>query len=423
MTEHTATHTDDAHRYVWDGAEPAELVFERLTESKRDVTAEITASTSLHDIGRIYGPVRVNLISDRSLKTFANNLTETTDIIPWVKYLSDAAHEAVNWLREGDPPEAVDIATTYRTTWALEPFCETDGYTVIFARGGSGKSLLAATFGLSVATGTDLVGTGPPQIEGPVLYLDWEASKDVLDWRLARLCSPLGISDPPIYYRREAGPLASMARAIARHIRRLGIRLLIVDSKGLAITGAPESSEGILELARALRALDTPTILIDHVSKGAIKGDDPNMAFGSQYVEAASRQAWSVSSELATGGISLRLSNTKANNGAKHPAVGLAYMFDDDEIHILGSDPERHRARTERASTGDAGAAGPTTEERIIDLLAINPGDYTIKDVATILDASYEATKKAITRSPRLKYDAGARAVIDSGQESLPDPW
>jgi hypothetical protein len=422
MTDFAVTRTDDRHRYVWDGPEPAEIILERLDESKRDLTAELSISTPIHGIGHIYGPVKLNLLSDRSQKMLANSLTDRTDVIPWQVYLAAVSTDAINWLREGEPPEEINLETTYRTTWALEPVLETDGYTVIFARGGSGKSLLAATMALSIATGKDLL-TGTPAICGPVLYCDWESSKDVLDWRLARLARPLGVTNPPIYYRREAGPLASKTRSLSRHISRLGIAAMVVDSKGLATSGAPESSDGILELARALRTLGTPTILIDHVSKGAIKGDDPNMAFGSQYVEAAARQAWSVASAVTPGGISLRLTNTKANNGRKARPVGVEYIFDGDEIHITTSEAPAKPPVGQRTTTADTGEGGPTAEERICDLLVIAPGQYSVKEIAEVLEISYEAAQKAIKRSDRLSFDHATRSVIDTGQDALPDPW
>ena len=64
----------------------------------------------------------------------------------------------------------------------------------------------------------------------------------------------------------------------------------------MALTGSPESAEATLELTRAIRTLNVPVLLIDHISKAAIKGED-DMAFGSVYTEYSSRLAWQLNAD------------------------------------------------------------------------------------------------------------------------------
>ena len=190
-----------------------------------------------------------------------------------------------------------------------------------------------------MATGEAILGMTPHTV-GPCAYLDWEADPATLNHRVQRLCEGAGIASltHPIRHYAMSGPFAARRASLGPALSRLDPALIVIDSKGLATTGAPESSEGILDLARALRYLDAPVLLIDHISKGAIKGDDPDMAFGSQYVEAAARLAWSLKTEYKPGSMVLHLRNTKANNHRRADPLAMELMFTGDAVTIMSTE-------------------------------------------------------------------------------------
>lgn len=330
MSEFSSTFHDDYHRHLTD---TAEVSFENFKED-RDGTlrAEITVATSLLDAGTIAGPERLNLLSGRSITSLAKQCTERVDLEDWYAIISGACAASVKHWRDGDPLLPVDIDADHRRQWLLDPFLESSGFTVLFARGGSGKSFLAGAIALSIATDTPIFGevTTP----GPVAYLDWEASKEEFDSRVGRLARALDIHRPQVWYRREQTSLASSYKSLAKSFRHHGVVAAVVDSKGMAAAGSPESTETALELFRAIRRLGVPVLLIDHVSKGAIKGDDPDMAFGSAYTEYQARLAWKVTSEWHPGEIVMNCRNTKANNGPKRPQQSIRFTFDDDRVLI-----------------------------------------------------------------------------------------
>ncbi len=116
--------------------------------------------------------------------------------------------------------------------------------------------------------------------------------------------------------------------------------LLVIDSKGMALTGSPESAEATLELTRAIRTPNVPVLLIDHISKAAIKGDD-DMAFGSVYTEYSSRLAWQLNADWKPGYVDLRLKNTKANRGPRATPLIVTLTFTDDRVLISTDRPTR----------------------------------------------------------------------------------
>jgi hypothetical protein len=334
VSEHHATYLDDRHLYVWDD-EAVEVVVERFKED-RDGILRAEVSISSRTVGHILGPARLNLLSDRSIKGMANTANDRTDIPDWYAILTVAANDSVKFWRDGEQLEQVTLGAAPHRSWVLDPWLEDSGYSVIFARGGSGKSYLAAAISLSIASGHPIFGN-EPAVVGPVAYLDWEATKPTFDMRVSRLARAFNITTPEVWYRHEKATLYSVAPQLSRAFGQHGVVAAVIDSKGMAISGGPEDAQSTLELSRGIRRLGVPVILVDHVSKGAIKGDDPDMAFGSVYTEYGSRLAWKVDSEARPGEIVMTIKNTKANNGPRRPNQQVTLMFTDDTVEVLSN--------------------------------------------------------------------------------------
>ncbi len=82
-----------------------------------------------------------------------------------------------------------------------------------------------------------------------------------------------------------------------------------------------------------------PVLLIDHKSKAAIGGKDPDMAIGSVHTGNAARMVWSASrgETDGPGEISQYLKNTEANNGPRANPVSVHFSFAGSEVHITTS--------------------------------------------------------------------------------------
>ncbi|MDP2623643.1 MAG: AAA family ATPase [Actinomycetota bacterium] len=370
MSEPAVTWFDtETARVNFDRPDPIQIDFARISETVRaDATvAIVTITTDIASIGAVAGPVRVNLYSASAIDGLRRSCQTVTSVPDWSGVLRTAIAAVLDTFGQ---PEWTDIdpaADWPQPAWLLPPLLETDGYTVLYARGGSGKSYLAAAACVSIASGVPLLGMEPSRV-GPVAYLDWEAPAATFGHRIARICdgNEVGTLAYPIRHYRMTGPFAARRAGISPALARLKPALVVIDSKGRATTGAPESSEGILDLARALDHLDMPVLLIDHISKGAIRGDDPDMAFGSVFVEASARLGWSLRTEHRAGSMVLRLTNTKANNHARRtePLI-LELMFSGQGVTVLAdSSAGRPVPGTEQL---------PAHADAILDYLADHP--------------------------------------------------
>ena len=330
------TYTDDRHLYIWGEPESVQITFERFTEERDGtVRCEVTVTLGLGGAGRLAGPERLNLLSGRSIKTLANTLITRDDRIDWYAHLSVACASSVERHRDGSPLQSHHWAPDTDRRWLLKPFLEDSGWTVLYAQKGSAKSYLAMAIALSVATGLPIFGE-KPAVTGPVAYLDWEASRREFDVRLTKLRRPLQINDdPPIYYRFGESSLYSSVPGLIRRFSELGIVAAVVDSKSVAMSGAP-AGEAVLEINRGIRRLGVPVLLIDHKSKAAIGGKDPDMAIGSVHTGNAARMVWSATrSEYDDPGeVTQDLRNTEANNGPRAMPVKVRFSFSGDSVHI-----------------------------------------------------------------------------------------
>lgn len=379
---------------------PVQLDFARISETVRadGTVAIVTVTTDIAEVGRVAGPIRVNLYSSSAIDGLRRACQNVTSLPDWAQVIGESFAKI---LETFGIPEGVDIDPTDEwpePSWLLPPLLETDGYTVLYARGGSGKSYLAAAACVSVASGVPLLGMEPSRV-GPVAYLDWEAPAATFGHRISRICegNEVGSLRHPIRHYRMSGPFAARRAAMSPVLAKLKPALVVIDSKGRATTGAPESSEGILDLARALDHLDMPILLIDHISKGAIRGDDPDMAFGSVFVEASARLGWSLRTEHRAGSMVLRLTNTKANNHARQKTP-LVYelMFTGQGVTIL-SDAAAGRPQPDKM---------PAHADRIIDYLTDRPS-ARITDIARDLDINRGTVHRILTDTPGFAQNNG----------------
>jgi hypothetical protein len=140
--------------------------------------------------------------------------------------------------------------------WLIEPLFEKDSQTILFGPSGEGKSFVALSWAVAVASGTPWMGKYPV-VQGPVVYC---------------------IGEGPRGMRRRAA-------AVARH---LGLKP--EDLKDLYfLPAAPQirDKEGLDRLLKQLKAIRPVLVIIDTLARSFVGGDENLAKDMGEWVHAA----------------------------------------------------------------------------------------------------------------------------------------
>ena len=325
----------DDYVFTWDGG-AIEIRVSRIADSRGDTNAEIKVSTTLPPSPGCLEWGRINLSAMTTRASLAKNL-EARLPFDWQGALLQVAHKAVELRRQGEPTVDLTAVGQRQTRWLLWPFIEYGGPTVLFADGGTGKSVLALMMAYSVASAKPILGRpqGPPQ---NVLYLDWETDAETHAERLRAIHNAyaFGTDCPVVHYKRMAGSLADSVEQIRQEVARLHIALVIVDSLSLAVGGgmALEESATATNFFAAARLIDACMLAISHVSKATVANSASNgqkaSPFGSAFFRNTARLAWYVESLQEEGADEsvVRFEHVKSNNGRYQKQRGYRLTFD-----------------------------------------------------------------------------------------------
>jgi hypothetical protein len=175
-----------------------------------------------------------------------------------------------------DWPEAYGIGED-PAQWLAEPLIPDASAVAIFAKGGTGKSLLALWLAAGLATGQGL--TGPAEAVD-VLYLDYEMTiRDVVE----RL-EDMGYDDPEALAHLHYASLPTLApldtaaggAAIVSMAEHLKVSLVVVDTFGRAVTGDENEADTVRNWYRwtgqLLKTAGIGFLRIDHAGKDAKRG-------------------------------------------------------------------------------------------------------------------------------------------------------
>lgn len=284
----------------------------------------------------------LNLNASNTIKQWANELESRAPDHDWYATLTAAAYLAKERYRTGDPPIRMsEVDTAPGTRWVLRPLLEASGPTVVAAKGGSLKSLLALAAMLTVVTGRGKFLGVNAQVKGqPGLYLDWEADRHTHRNRLDALCRGAGVDLAPaadgVFYRREYAPLHETANELVRYVRDIEPGIIVIDSKGASLSGAPEDAETTLRFFRAVRQLGVPALIVDHVTNEAADGKGAKRPFGSVYTQNIARNVWyAEKADEAPGEVTVMWKHIKSNNGAVGKRLAWRVELDMDDGNDL----------------------------------------------------------------------------------------
>jgi len=321
----------------------------RIQSRSENVSAEIKISAiNSNSLGHL-SISRLNLTSTRERQVLVNRLDKRWETVEWDTLIEQACLLILTDYRKGEP---VVILAEMPDNEALEallaPFLVEGQPSILFGFGGSGKSLLATYFSVLVATGVEASSSHLLAKTGKVLYLDWESGAIEIKQRLRGLCLGMNIPQPGnrLVYRRCFQPLSAEIDTIQQLVSEHQVKLLVVDSVGLACGGEPEKADSVLGFFRALRSLNVTSLNIDHLAKGSTEGRAAT-PFGSVYKINMARSVWECKKGDAQEEhqLSLGLFHRKANFGRLEQPRGYRVSFEPTGpilIHAqaIGVDPE-----------------------------------------------------------------------------------
>jgi len=162
--------------------------------------------------------------------------------------------------------------------WLIEPVIPRNQLVVIFAPGGTGKSLLALYIAAGLATGRNIFGHDNEPID--ILYMDYEMQQAQLFERL----TAMGYSDKTDLTRLHYAslpPIGSLdkpegAKQICDLARQCQAKLVIIDTFSRAVEGAENDADTVRNFYRwtaiNLKAEGRSLLRIDHAGKDLKKG-------------------------------------------------------------------------------------------------------------------------------------------------------
>lgn len=383
MDPANATYLVDSYRFAWP-KEEIDVLCDRIHEERDGLKCEMSVSTSRAPYAGLLREGRFNLSSPVTRSQWQKALDERLPDGDWYAVLEQVCSLSTRRWREGEP--VIDLAKVDARSglpFLLFPFVVEGAASILFAEGGTGKSLLALAMGLSVATGEEVLPGITPSRCGPVLYLDWEWDAESHAERLKAICAGAGIEVPEnmIHYRHEMASASEVAPTLRRRIAELGIVFVVVDSLGFARGGEPESADLTLKTFAAFRTFGVPILCLDHVAKNAT---DKKHSFGSVYTTNAARMTWRADAVKEEGDnkIVVGLTNQKSN-GRFQKARGFTVDMEIDEddklevVRFTSTDPSSIPGLTKSS----------TLRDQILGVLRANNGPMQVHDIATCLSA------------------------------------
>lgn len=162
--------------------------------------------------------------------------------------------------------------------WLVEPVIPRNQLVVIFAPGGTGKSLLALYIAAALATGKEIFAEPKPPTN--VLYMDYEMSQAVLYERLTAMGYDKDTDLTRLHYA-SLPPIGSLdkpegAKQICDLARACQAELVIIDTFARAVEGAENDADTVRNFYRwtalNLKQEGRSLMRIDHAGKDLKKG-------------------------------------------------------------------------------------------------------------------------------------------------------
>ena len=373
---------------------PLRFTLSGVRESRNGLSGEVQVesiqSGNEGDIIRDH----LTLISTRSKNAFAKAIGVRTKLaMPWPEIVELIALTTADTFRRGEPFIFLKDTTDdpKDRAFLIRYFLPYHQTTVLYGDGMAGKSLLALTMAIAVATGKELPGIVPMEEPQAVLYLDWETTPAIHAYylRCIERAHDINVPRERLLYRRMARSLALESRAIKREVDKHEVGFLVVDSMVPACGGEPESAEVVMQFFNAIRGIGPVTTqAISHVTKFEAQRKGLPRPFGSVFTTNLARSTWLARrAELGDSQVlEIGLYHTKTNFGRLFSPQGVRYQFGQDEITLSDFYVDEVPELDVHVPLGG----------RIRGILKRGPA--TVKDIADKLDATPATVRRTLHR-------------------------
>lgn len=414
----------------WDDEIQTEFKLTHLKRSRGDLTGELAVLTNIKNVKTHKGVLHVarfNVLSSSSRAALARMLEKRTpdQDMDWFDGLEWLCQNVILAETKGEPIDEVGLrpSTKPGQQWMVEPLVLKGRPSMIFGPGGVGKSLLGLTCALSVACGREIIPGIAPAVKGPVLYLDWETTADVINDRIVSIAHGHDFKPSGILYRRCVRPLADDAEELSSVVAEKKVVMVVVDSAAYAMGSQGEygdANESVLRLHEALRLIGATALIIDHVNKTDQRAK-PGTAtpYGSAYKTNAVRISWEVRKAPSANGLAINLYHAKSNDTRQMDPIGLALEWEEEKIRFAKADVVEPEPEIE-GSTREAilelldGGAGMTSAnicQALSSIKAVTVRSNLSRMVASgelaLLDGMYRLSRGPV----RLRSSPGSRGI------------
>lgn len=326
--------------------------YDEPTYSRGDLEAIVKCHVEIPGHAKRVFESRLNVLSGSSCESYARQLTASFGKdIKWPLILSEAGAKFKEAYRESASEDIVNSQDIFpeEPKHLLAPFLEEDAANLLFAKGGIGKTYLAIRLSMSLACGSDFLGSMPAK-KVKTLFIDYENSPGTFKFRtmnLAPYCPGYDKdADGMLFYKNSGGvPLFEMKDSLRRFVIEKGIGLVIVDSAAPACGGPPEDAAIATRYFAALRHIGVTSLTIGHEAKA----DNGDWTFGSVFFTNLARNIWNMKSDSEDGDTvkHLGLTHKKFNNGPlsrpiamKMSDTGLGIEYSEDLAYLEAKDPK-----------------------------------------------------------------------------------
>ena len=229
--------------------------------------------------------------------------------------------------------------------------------TSLYGEGGIAKSIVGLYKLIRISAGMGSCFGFRIQDQVPCLYVDFELDREEQGTRAGKLAAGLGTDIPDnLHYLWAAGHETSDVFAeVRKAIRRFGIRVVCIDSVGLAIEGDTTSGKDVIKFFRhsigRFQRLGAAVLLIDHQS-GLRPGEkyQDKSQYGSVYKGYMSRSRLQLQlDETDTDHITVIMRQNKTNFAAKIAPFKIGIDFKADAISLKREELEEEELRTEQS--------------------------------------------------------------------------
>ena len=243
--------------------------------------------------------------------------------------------------------------------WACEPLMLDQGISVIFGPNCSGKSLLAISVALTLASGTAMPGLTAPRKPGVTLYLDAEDSWGNFNSAGQAMATSMGIewgAGTPLLYFSTHGLLPDLERTLAALVEREGVKYIVADSISRLFPSCIDM-DVVNTNWQILERLGCPTMTVAHTPN-----KDKSSVYGSRAVTGNARLVTCISTPDGEDGLHTQYWSCTKSNGPVGWPVNRGVLYDFSRPGII--------SRTVTAGKPADFAAAGKNIAAIVDALA-----------------------------------------------------